>query len=410
MASRAPRGTRFGRVFPAVVLAALPPACAAVMVLAVQGRLYACAMVLALAGLWAAVHLAWIAARPPERPAPAPPAARDDASAAAELRLARSLLDQTPAPLIIASSDGVLTAGNRAARRLFGFEDRLIDPPPDLRAALGLGEGGRRLTVRLDTVDGPHVYAVSIAEIVSGRGPLRLAILIDIEPEIRVAEAAALRELMQVLSHELMNALTPVASLAATARDLLGEADPPQVHALDAVATLARRTEGLTRFVEAYRTLARLPEPALAPVSLCALLDETAQLFEVRWGARGARLDLVKPSPDAVREMDLDLMVHALANILSNGAEAALANGPGPAVVSLTAEVSQGAIRLMVEDNGPGVPAADRVAIFRPFFTTKAQGSGVGLSFARQVALSHGGSLSLLPSEPGRGARFVLAL
>jgi signal transduction histidine kinase len=215
---------------------------------------------------------------------------------------------------------------------------------------------------------------------------------------------------MQVLSHELMNALTPVASLAATARDLLGEADPPQVHALDAVATLARRAEGLTRFVEAYRTLARLPEPALAPVSLCALLDETAQLFEVRWGARGARLDLVKPSPDAVREMDLDLMVHALANILSNGAEAALANGPGPAVVSLTAEVSQGAIRLMVEDNGPGVPAADRVAIFRPFFTTKAQGSGVGLSFARQVALSHGGSLSLLPSEPGRGARFVLAL
>jgi signal transduction histidine kinase len=399
----------FRRALLAAFGALLPPACGAGVVLALQGRLYACAVVLALVGLWAAAHTAWAVWPRAPNAAPAPSAA-PVASAEADLRLVRSLLDQTPAPLVIAQPDGALAAGNRAARRLFGVDDRLTDPPPDLAAALGQGEGGRRLTVRLETPDGPHVYAVSIADLISLRGPLRLAILIDIEPEIRTAEAAALRELMQVLSHEIMNALTPVASLAATARDLLAEADPPQAQALDAVATLARRAEGLTRFVEAYRTLARLPEPVLAPVSLGALLDETAQLFHGRWAARGVRLDLARPNPDVVLEIDRDLMVHALANMLSNGAEAALDGGHAAPAVGLTVQVRGGAIQLNIEDNGPGVPTSDAGAIFRPFFTTKLHGSGIGLSFARQVALSHGGSLALAPSSPGRGARFVLTL
>jgi signal transduction histidine kinase len=399
----------FRRLLPAVLLAGVPPACGAGVVLAVQGRLYACAVVLALAGLWAAAHLAWTAGRRPPSPAPRPQPV-DGASAEAELRLVRSLLDQTPAPLVIAGPEGALTAGNRAARRLFRVDDRLADPPADLRAALDHGESARRLTVRLETPDGPHVYAVSIADLLSPRGPLRLAILIDIQPEIRAAEAAALRELMQVLSHEIMNALTPVASLAATARDLLRDEPSAPAEVLDAVATLARRAEGLTRFVEAYRTLARLPAPMRAHVSLFALIDEAAQLFRGRWAARGVRLDVVRPALDVILDLDLDLMVHALVNVLSNGAEAALESGRADPAVILAAEIEHGATRVTVEDNGPGVATAHREAIFRPFFTTKPHGSGVGLAFARQVALSHGGSLGLAPPGPDRGACFVLAL
>ena len=399
----------FRRLLPAILLAGLPPACGIGAVLAVQGRLYACAAVLGLTGLWAAAHLGWAASRRPPLPAP-PSQPADGASAEVELRLVRSLLDQTPAPLVIAGPDGALTAGNRAARRLFGVDNRLADPPPDLRAALGHGESARRLAVRLETPDGPHVYAVSIADLVSPRGPLRLAILIDIQPEIRAAEAAALRELMQVLSHEIMNALTPVASLAATARDLLRDEPSAPAEVLDAVATLARRAEGLTRFVEAYRTLARLPAPVRAQVSLFALMDEATQLFRGGWAARGVRLDVVRPASDIILDLDLDLMVHALVNILSNGAEAALEGGCADPAVTLAAEIEDGVARLTVQDNGPGVAPADCEAIFRPFFTTKPHGSGVGLAFAHQVALSHGGSLGLAPPGPERGARFVLAL
>jgi two-component system nitrogen regulation sensor histidine kinase NtrY len=109
-------------------------------------------------------------------------------------------------------------------------------------------------------------------------------------------------------------------------------------------------------------------------------------------------------------EVDADLMVHALMNILSNAAEAALGAGRVAPSVTLAAEFREGTTRLIVQDNGLGVGLTDPEAIFRPFFTTKPDGSGVGLSFARQVAHSHGGSLTLASSEPGGGARFVLAL
>src|SRR5580693_616592 len=222
------------RALAAILGTILPLASGAGAVLAVQGGLYACALLSTLVGVWSVAHARWGAQAPAWRPpAPTAPTA---ARAEAELRLVSGLLDQTPAPLVIAHADGVLRAGNRAARRLFGVDDRLTSPPPDLAAALGQGDPGRRLTVRLETGEGPHVYAVSIADLIDPRGPMRLAILVDIQPEIGAAEAVAQRDLMQVLSHEIMNALTPVASLAATARDLLrDEASPAAVQALDAV-------------------------------------------------------------------------------------------------------------------------------------------------------------------------------
>jgi signal transduction histidine kinase len=161
----------------------------------------------------------------------------------------------------------------------------------------------------------------------------RLAALLDIEPELRAAEAGALRELLQVLSHEIMNALTPVASLASTAVELMGDQTPASTAlAREAVATLGRRAEGLTRFVEAYRTLARLPPPRLAPTAIAALVDETARLFRSRWSAQGVELETSLLSPgDLLVKLDPDLMIHALMNILSNAAEAALAGPAGPA-------------------------------------------------------------------------------
>jgi two-component system nitrogen regulation sensor histidine kinase NtrY len=389
----------------------LPLACGAGVVLAAQDRLYACALVLLLLGAWSAAHVRWAGHAPPPWRPPTFSAAQGADDPQAELRLVGGLLDQTPAPLIIAHPDGVLRAGNRAARVLFGVDDRLVAPPPDLAAALGQRDLGRRLTVRLETGEGPHVYAVSLADLIDPRGPMRLAILVDIQPEIRAAEALALRDLMQVLSHEIMNALTPVASLAATARDLLrDETSAPAAEALDAVTTLARRADGLTRFVDAYRTLARLPEPVMVRVSIGALLEEVGQLFRGRWAAHGVRLALIKPDPDIVLDLDSDLMVHALTNILSNGAEAALGVGRAVPTVTLAARIRDGTVRLTMRDNGPGVRLADPETIFRPFFTTKPGGSGVGLSFARQVALSHGGSLTLAPPESEPGAKFVLAL
>jgi signal transduction histidine kinase len=215
-----------------------------------------------------------------------------------------------------------------------------------------------------------------------------------------------------VLSHEIMNALTPVASLAATAGELMEDQTPASTAlAREAVATLGRRAEGLTRFVEAYRTLARLPPPRLAPTPIAALIDETARLFRSRWSPRGVELKTsLAAASDLVVRLDPDLMIHALMNILSNAAEAALSTLADPRVSLAAAAGSGGGVELVIADNGPGVPAEERDRIFQPFFTTKADGTGVGLSFARQVALSHGGALTLAPAAPGGGATFVLTL
>jgi signal transduction histidine kinase len=265
--------------------------------------------------------------------------------------------------------------------------------------------------VELETETGQRTYAMSVADLSGPQGDMRLAALLDIQPEIHAAEATALRDLMQVLSHEIMNALTPVASLAATATELLDDETPASLAlARDAVATLGRRADGLMRFVDAYRTLARLPPPVPQPTSLVALMDEVARLFRSRWEPRGVHLELTRPSPDVILRLDPDLTVHALSNILSNGAEAALSGTARPPQVSLSSRARDGGATLVVADSGPGVAAPHRDRIFHPFYTTKAEGTGVGLSFARQVALSHGGELTLSPSAPGEGAVFLMRL
>jgi nitrogen fixation/metabolism regulation signal transduction histidine kinase len=341
----------------------------------------------------------------------APPAPPDLTALEAERRMLNAWIDQTPAPMVVLEPDGSLRVGNRAGRSLFGTADRLTDPPPGLAAALQSSTPHQRHTLHLETPGGRRAYALAVADVRGANGPVRLAALVDIQSDLQAAEAAALRDLLQVLSHEIMNSLTPVASLGATARDLLDhETSENAVLARDAIATLARRAEGLTRFVDAYRTLARLPPPTLAPVSLSALLEEAARLFRSRWTGKGVTLALIKPEPDIMMKLDADLMLQALLNVLTNGAEAAL-EGEGPPSVHLSALMQDGRLSLMVEDNGPGVTRADPSAIFRPFFTTKPQGSGVGLSLSRQILLSHGGDL-VLGARDGiaPGARLIFRL
>jgi two-component system nitrogen regulation sensor histidine kinase NtrY len=326
-------------------------------------------------------------------------------------RTLQAFLDQAPTPLLTLQADRPLTAVNRAARRLFRTDDVLTDPDDELRRAILDTAPEMRRSVRLDSPSGPRTYALSVADVVGAGGALRLVALTDIQAEIQAAEAAALKELLQILSHEIMNSLTPLASLAQSAADLLADGAPDDVvRARDSVEVIARRTDGLHRFVEAYRQLARLPDPAPRAVSLGALLDEAARLFETRWRAAGVVLAFAPPSPEVMIRLDPDLTTQALINLLTNAAEAALAGDAPSPTVWLSARGAADGATLVVEDNGAGVDAAAASKIFRPFFTTKPDGSGIGLSLARQAIVSQGGQLVLTASAAGRGAVFTVFL
>jgi two-component system, NtrC family, nitrogen regulation sensor histidine kinase NtrY len=394
------------RIARAAALQLLLFGCGVGLVAAARAGMVASAAVLGLVALWIGAAAAWQARLRPSAPAPPQP---PSSPAAGEANLLASLLDQTPAPLVTRESSGRLLARNRAARRLFTTDGPLLAPPQALADALERGPTPRRITVEVGEGQVRRTYAVSLSEMLGAGGPLRMAALLDIEPELRAAEAAALRELLGVLSHEIMNGLTPVASLAATACELLATDEPgSREDARDAVDVLARRAEGLARFAQGYRALARLPPPQRRPVSMATLMAEASTLFRTRWSASGVVLTTEAPSPDILARVDPDQISQALLNLLANAAEAALEGGSPPCVALRATTTADGDLVLEVEDSGQGVPDELRERIGQPFFTTKPHGSGVGLSLARQIARAHGGELELRPPTALGGAVFAM--
>lgn len=326
-----------------------------------------------------------------------------------EARTLAAFLDHAPVPLLATDGTGRLSALNLAARQFFGVDDLVAAPPTALTEAVARVTPGERQTLALQMDGADRAYALTAADLLSDGQALRILALVDIQAEVQAAEAAALRELIQVLSHEIMNSLTPVTSLAQTAADLLDDGGPAALsQAREAARGVAQRSEGLLRFIEAYRELARLPEPRFVDTSLAGLFGEVALMFRSRWEPRAVALDFEAP-PDVTIALDRDLMIQALLNILANAAEAALEVADRP-TVRLTAERSrQRRLIVTVADNGPGVALGDPNQIFRPFFTTKPHGTGVGLSLARQVVLAHGGTISV-DRAPEGGAMVRISL
>jgi signal transduction histidine kinase len=325
------------------------------------------------AALWLAALNAWTAIRPR---AVTPPATVTRADA--DARAVRLLLDAAPTPLVGIEGTTARTL-NRAARRLFATDDRILPPPAALTdpVAARLHHEGRGWRIdRVLVTDGRSVAA-----------------LIDIEQEERVAEARASADMIQVLGHELLNGLAPIVSLAESGAAAVARPELDSHLLREILGTLARRAEGLQRFTEAYRALARLPEPSRQAVRLGALADDLARLFAGRWPDASLTI-AVEPALDW--SLDRDQIGQALWALLQNAVEAA----DGGARVALRMHGSGVDLAIEVEDHGPGVPPEAAARIFRPFHTSKPEGTGIGLSLARQIALAHGGTLTLGAGRP----------
>jgi len=356
--------------------------------------LYATALLAAMIAIWiAALNLVDTGQRSPmpAPPIPAAPAGEE------ERRRLNAYLDLSPAPLV-ALDGGRLRAVNRAARRLLGAGDLVADPPEGLVTALADTRPGRTTTIEIGHDTDIRSFALATGDLALSGRMTRIGALIDIDAELKAAEAAALRELVQVLSHEIVNALTPIASLAETAVAMLDDPDPMLPKVRDAVETVARRAASLHRFGESYRALARLPTPLAERIPLTGFVGDLAALFTTRWPTIAFTTDLL--NAPAYLLADPDQLTAALWAVLQNAAEA-LHDSPD-ARVTLTITALVGQTQFTMTDTGPGIPAANQGDIFRPFFTTKTEGTGVGLALARQIFRGHNGDLSLAQSLPGR--------
>jgi signal transduction histidine kinase len=304
-----------------------------------------------------------------------------------------ALLDLTPTPLVLRDGVRGFLAVNRAARELFRTNDAISDTTV-LAAAFERPPLDRQLVLNDVT------YSLSLSDIEDG-GPSsrRLGVLTNISAERRAAEASAMRDLFQVVNHELMNSLTPITSLSQTAVDLLADTgEENRDRARTAIGRVAERSSQLLHFAENYRALAKLPPPDPAPINPRPWLEGIVDITRARWTGTELRADFT--DLPASLKIDAEQMSQALLNLLSNACEAS------QGIVLLSALRSGDHCLISIEDDGPGVAPDLQERVFLPFFTTKPTGSGIGLPLARQILAGHGADLRLDRSSDLGGARF----
>jgi signal transduction histidine kinase len=230
---------------------------------------------------------------------------------------------------------------------------------------------------------------------------------------LNAVEVAAQSDLVRVLTHEIMNSMTPVTSLGHTAAQLLAKADRGDDSAVadarSAVETLSRRADGVMHFVESYRQISRRPQVRRRTFAVRAWAEELESLFEAGEHGAGVSLNLAVDPPDLTIDADPDLLHQLLLNLLRNAAEAAAGHAEAPTLRLSFGRTPGGRTVIEVADNGPGVPPSLAQDVFLPFFTTKPKGTGVGLSLTRQLVLAHGGSIAL-EEAPGGGALFRIVI
>ena len=304
---------------------------------------------------------------------------------------------------------------NKAARQLFArrplhrVED-LEALGPELVAAAQLPAGSRKITrINLDGVPQKAIFAS--AQVARLDKPVTVLSILPVQSELGALEVAAQVDLVRVLTHEIMNSLTPVTSLARSGADLVAAAERDGTdleQARVATETVARRAEGILQFVQSYREFAQTPEVHRRSFEARPWGEEILRLALAGAGERAmdARLE-IEPATLSI-DADPELLAQAVLNLLRNAVRVT-ADVALPIVVLGIRRDRNGRFHIEVRDNGPGIDPDRREDIFLPFYTTHKGGSGVGLSFARQVALAHGGSIAALDSPEG-GATLQLVV
>jgi two-component system, NtrC family, nitrogen regulation sensor histidine kinase NtrY len=318
--------------------------------------------------------------------------------------------------LIVFQFGGEIELMNAAARRILkirqikNVRDLEIDHPALAGALLGLKPRERSL-VRFESGDDQLQLLLHAAEFKQRGRDFTLISIQDIRGELEEREIEAWQKLIRVLTHEIMNSMTPISSLATTVQDLIEKScEKAEPESLDdirgALRTIEKRSRGLLHFVDGYRNLARIPKPDLKFFPVEDLFAHVSNFLRTRLDECGARLETVSNPARLEVLADRDLLEQVLINLILNACDAV--RGQAEPRIELSANLDErGRPIIQVRDNGSGIPPENIDKVFVPFFSTKEGGSGIGLSLSRQVMRLHGGTISAA-SSPDRETVFTL--
>jgi two-component system, NtrC family, nitrogen regulation sensor histidine kinase NtrY len=328
----------------------------------------------------------------------------------------QTLVNHVPVALISIDERGAVRMLNMAARRLFEISltqvAQLSRYGETFAVSLESLSAGNTAILRMERSSGTLLLKAAATEIVTRGLRTRLVSLQNIENEMSAQELEAWQTVIRVMAHEVMNSLTPVSSLATTAHDLVRDvleqlpADDPRAASLadarDALEAVSRRSEGLLHFVRGHRRLTKPLAARIEVMPVQRLFARIQRLLASDLADRDIRM-LTRVEPETLElAMDTELLDQALINLVRNAIEALRDTPSGQIALSAYRE-PDGRIAISVSDNGPGIAPDQREKVFVPFFTTKRQGSGIGLTLVRQIAAAHGASVDV-GETPGGGA------
>jgi nitrogen fixation/metabolism regulation signal transduction histidine kinase len=323
--------------------------------------------------------------------------------------------------VIAFTADGTIDLINQAFKRMFGIRTarRLADletRAPELHQLLLHITDRHTSLFTLPHDSREEQFAVSATRFWIHHTSYTLVSFQDIHSELEAHEMQSWQKLIRVLNHEIMNSLTPITSLTSTASAMVetmldNSSDDEDRQALEklrtAIGILEKRSHGLLGFVNSYRQLTRLPKPVFQPVRLASLCARIDHLFHDQLKEKDIILRIHIEPEDLSIHADENLVEQVLLNLIKNAIFAVEQRSDALIAVTAKQADTQERVVVHVSDNGHGIKAQVLEKIFIPFFTTKNQGSGIGLSLSREIMRLHGGRISV-QSQPHVQTLFTL--
>ncbi len=338
-----------------------------------------------------------------------------------EYQFFKNIVQHAAIGLLTFNKDGSIQLINSAARRLLRISK--ADHLDDLREVSEqlvetfhqLKTGGREL-VRIKFGDESLQLSIYVIELTLRDEVVKLVSMSNIQSELEEKEMEAWQNLVRVLTHEIMNSVTPISSLAGIVEDDLkhridNQSDQPfKKDELEdmylSLQTISKRSEGLIRFVKEFRNLTHIPKPKLADVPLKELLDEMALLNKKELADHDINIKVDVNPVELIIRADKTMIEQVLINLIKNAIQSF--DEQSDKVIELHAYTSEkGNPVISVKDNGAGIDVEAMEKIFIPFFSTKKSGSGIGLSLSKQIMRQHEGNITV-KSKLGEGTEFLL--
>lgn len=337
-----------------------------------------------------------------------------------EYQFFKNIVQHVGIGILTFKKDGAIQIMNNAAKRLLRIdraehisELREVSEPL-VEAFLKLKTGGREL-VRLKAGDETVQLSVFAIELTLRSEEVKLISMNNIQSELEEKEMEAWQNLVRVLTHEIMNSVTPISSLAGIVEEelakkltegvvLINKDEAEDMHL--SVQTISKRSEGLIKFVKEFRSLTHIPKPKLMQVALKPLLDELALLHKKELADNGIGISVNTETETMTVMADKMLIEQVLINLIKNAIQA-FGEKTDRKIMLNAHQNETGSVIISVKDNGTGIEPEALEKIFIPFFSTKKTGSGIGLSLSRQIMRQHEGNISV-KSVLGEGTEFIL--